>query len=377
MAHRSRRLHLDARDCRGPALDDDVDLRAVLVAEVVEGHARVVPAGLPEELLKYERFQELAKKGAVVGERGTVQAEKRRCDSGVAKVELRSLDQPTDPVAVPGWKAFQQEDPLKQRRVVSNRGSADFEGRGQVTHIEDSGRLAGGRSEESRKDVELSNPREVKDIALDKGIDEVVVPVGASTSRWAGERGRIPTGGDATRQCGPQPLGALDREVAGEEGVEKVGPAAQQFALCQGVKPERLQSACQRLREPRHQKRVGGACQQEPSRGPLPVDLHLEGGEQRRCLLDLVQDDSPWEAGRETVWILLGGTADHVVVEGDIAVSPGRTHDPGERGLAALARSVYQDGRRVGERFHQVGLDEAGIDGGIDHRPNVTLMSAK
>ncbi len=34
-------------------------------------------------------------------------------------------------------------------------------------------------------------------------------------------------------------------------------------------------------------------------------------------------------------------------------------------------------GGRVGERFDQVWLDKAGMDGGVDHRPNVTSGSAK
>ena len=183
---RPRRLDLDARDTRGATLDDDVDFHAVLVAKVVEGHPSIVPAGLPPEFLEHERFQKLAEQGTVVGQCGTVHAEERGCDSGIAEVQLRPLDQSAQAVAVPGREAFQQKDPLEQRRVGPNCGPAHLEGRGQVAHVEQPRGLAGGGGEQPRQYFQLPNSGQITDIVLDKSVNVAVIPVGAPASRGGG-----------------------------------------------------------------------------------------------------------------------------------------------------------------------------------------------
>lgn len=123
----------------------------------------------------------------------------------------------------------------------------------------------------------------------------------------------------------------------------------------------------QGIRQPGQQQHIGRAGQQEPSRAALAVDDVLERGEQRGHPLDLVQD-YPRKAVHEAVRVGLGGGAHRVLVEAQVVAAQRPAHHLRQRGLAALARPVYQHHRRVAQRLAQQRRGLAGVEDGGGYR---------
>ena len=81
------------------------------------------------------------------------------------------------------------------------------------------------------------------------------------------------------------------------------------------MEPEDLHASGERLREPRHQQRVGRPGEDEAPRGPLSVDLCLERGEDFGDALNFVKDRPGRQARNEADRIGLRGRQNGIVVE--------------------------------------------------------------
>ena len=165
------------------------------------------------------------------------------------------------------------------------------------------------------------------------------------------------------------------------------------------MEPHDLHAPGQRFGEVGEQQDVRGPGKQEAAGCPPPVHGHLDGLEQLRRALDLVEDDALGQAGNETRGISARAVARHRIVEADVGVVPvpvchadsdgstGYRREPaacgdhyrgasvlGQRGLAALAWAVDQDNRRVVQRLDQPGLDVAWVECRLRHRLIVRFM---
>ena len=109
------------------------------------------------------------------------------------------------------------------------------------------------------------------------------------------------------------------------------------------IRPARLSATRGRV------KHIGRAGEQKPARTIVLIDGLLDGQEQVRCALDLVDDrfvQTPDESGR----IGLGSREDRLIVERDVGpVAVPHLFD--ERGLAGPARSHDQDHRGIRKGF--------------------------
>lgn len=94
--HRRRGLYLDPGNLARAALQHNIDLVAVLVAEVVESDIVVAPTGMPAQLPEDKRLERLAQHGPVLEQRFGIAPEQRAGDARVPDVELWSLDQAAD-----------------------------------------------------------------------------------------------------------------------------------------------------------------------------------------------------------------------------------------------------------------------------------------
>ncbi len=153
-ADRRRRLDFDAGDGTGCLLEHDICFNAVPVSKMEEFCHDVVPTCLPSQFLKYKSFQKMPQEGSICRERLGVGAEQCCGDAGVGEMQFWTLDQPPHAIAVPGSESFEQEKPLKKCNEVSDRRSAEFEGRGQAAEIEELGGLYGGGTQQSWQDIE-------------------------------------------------------------------------------------------------------------------------------------------------------------------------------------------------------------------------------
>src|SRR5690606_14041291 len=126
-----RGLDLDAGQ-GAAALDHEVDLESVLVAEVVEAQVVVAPARLPTDLLDDEGLEHLPEQLAIVVQRWSIDPEQRTRDAGVAQVQLGRLDQPAQTVAVPRRELLEQGSARQQRHVVLDRRTTQVERRREL-----------------------------------------------------------------------------------------------------------------------------------------------------------------------------------------------------------------------------------------------------
>lgn len=133
-----------------------------------------------------------------------------------------------------------------------------------------------------------------------------------------------------------------------------------ELALGERVQPQNAHAAGERVGEARHEQDVGGARQDEPSGGPPLVDGRLERCEDLGDALDFIEDRSPRQPFHETDGVVSGGVPDGLVVERHVAVATWLADGSGQRGLAALARPVNQDGWRVGQRLAHARGEVAG-----------------
>jgi hypothetical protein len=102
------------------------------------------------------------------------------------------------------------------------------------------------------------------------------------------------------------------------------------------------------LRDARDQEHVSRAGQQEAARPASAIDGDLDGQQQARRPLDLVNDGQLVEGREESRGIPLGRRQGGSLVQGDVAV---RWHQRlGERGLPRLARADQKHDRGVPER---------------------------
>ena len=83
-----------------------------------------------------------------------------------------------------------------------------------------------------------------------------------------------------------------------------------------------LQPAGKGLGEGRQEQNVGGAGKDESAGYPVPVDFELQGREEFRGELDLVQDDAFREVGDEPGGIRPSAIPHDGIVEADVSVVP-------------------------------------------------------
>lgn len=99
----------------------------------------------------------------------------------------------------------------------------------------------------------------------------------------------------------------------------------------------------------------------------------LQSGEDGGDALHLVEDCTLRKPSNKTSRISVSSSPGDIVIEVDVVVSNGVADHPGEGGLATLARAVYENGGRVGQRFHQRTFGVAWIERCGLHRPIVNL----
>lgn len=78
----------------------------------------ILLTGLPAQFLIHKRFQELSQQGSVCSECLGVSAEQGCGENGVGEMQLRTLDEPLRPIAMPSREPFQQEESLEKRNVI-------------------------------------------------------------------------------------------------------------------------------------------------------------------------------------------------------------------------------------------------------------------
>ena len=152
------------------------------------------------------------------------------------------------------------------------------------------------------------------------------------------------------------------------------------------MQPNDLEASGQRFRQVRDEEYIGGTGEYEAAGHSPAVHVHLDGFEQRRDMLYLVQDDALRQIRNE-----IDGTGSRTlscngVVETEVGVvavparpSPARAlAAPGDVArrmgvlgkscLAALTRTVDQHDRRILQRLRQPVLDVARVEDGPRHR---------
>ena len=146
--------------------------------------------------------------------------------------------------------------------------------------------------------------------------------------------------------------------------------------LRQRMQPDDLQATRQGLGQLREKQHVGGSGENEAARHAAAIHLHLDGFEQIRDALYLVQDHALGQVCNEAQRVGTRALSHAGIVEADVGVvsmlrGSSRTEsiaeqcekvttqrqvargtgELGERRLAALARAVNQHDRRVFQRL--------------------------
>ncbi len=132
-------------------------------------------------------------------------------------------------------------------------------------------------------------------------------------------------------------------------------PRAPLFPLgvSERVQAKEAHAASERVRELRQQENVGRTGQDETTRSSILIDGDLERTEEMRNMLDLIENRLRRQPGYKTNRVVLRNPPDVVVVERNVAVAPRLPHHPGQRGLAALPRTMDEHRRRVRDRLTQ------------------------
>ena len=295
-------------------------------------------------------------------------------------MELRTLDEPAQTIAVPGEKPFEQEQALEQRRIVADRRPAELKRRGQVRQVEQARGLAGNGREQPRQNIERPDVRHVSHVPGNQRFDVAPMPVRPAPVSGTKDRRRETAGCDALRKLGTEPLRATDVESATEQKIHKLpaGRSAHRLVRCarslplrQWMKPNDLQTPRKRLGQLRQEQHVRRTREQETTGDPPPVHVQFDRLEQLRRTLDLVQDNPVRQLADETRRIVPGTVAGHGVVQTDVGVTEpvgtGRQH-AGQRRLAALSRTMDEDDRRVFQGLDESALDQTWEQARLRHR---------
>ena len=157
------------------------------------------------------------------------------------------------------------------------------------------------------------------------------------------------------------------------------------------MQPNDLEASGQRFRQVRDEEYIGGTGEYEAAGHSPAVHVHLDGFEQRRDMLYLVQDDALRQIGNETDGIGSRTLSCDGVVETEVGVVAVLARHPpaqalatpievvrrtgvlGKSCLAALTGTVDQDDRRIFQRLRQPVLDVARVEHVILHRLIVTF----
>jgi hypothetical protein len=126
---------------------------------------------------------------------------------------------------VPGRQTLQQEHAFEQRHVVPYRRAAELERRGQIAYVEQPGSLGRCERQQPRQRLQRADAGQISHVALDQGIQIVVIPLRAPPARWTRQRRRIAARDNPFRQQLSQPRTPFERESAAAQGVEEVGHA--------------------------------------------------------------------------------------------------------------------------------------------------------
>ena len=186
-----------------------------------------------------------------------------------------------------GGRRSSRNTRFEQRHVVPYRRAAELERRGQIADVEQPGSLARCERQQPRQRLQRADAGQISHVALDQGIQIVVIPLRAPPARWTRQRRRIAARDNPFRQQLSQPRTPFERESAAAQGVEEVGHAPFTLALRQRMQSQGLQASRQRVGERRHEQDLTRAGQQEASRRPMPIDCHLHGCEGSLVLVAL------------------------------------------------------------------------------------------
>ena len=182
----------------------------------------------------------------------------------------------------------------------------------------------------------------------------------------ARQRLGVAAGDQSVRQRRPfgrclRPDARLDRAV--QQVAEEATRRARFFGFRQWVQLRHFHPAGQGFSYGGHQQQIGRAGQHETTRTAVLIHGALDGGEQCRRPLHLVQSHIIRQAGDETGRIGQGGLTVVLLVQADVCTVWRKLLD--ERCFPALPRSEHADDRRVGQSLPDYGFQRAGKQGTV------------
>jgi len=126
-----------------------------------------------------------------------------------------------------------------------------------------------------------------------------------------------------------------------------------------------LHPAGQRLGQPRQEEHMCGPGEEEAPRSLIAIDLELDGREQLRRLLHLIDHGEALRGAHERRWIAARRGERRRVVEREVPPTALGGHALGQRALADLPGTVQQHDPRVVQRVAQGRFDIPPVHGGI------------
>ena len=183
---------------------------------------------------------------------------------------------------------------------------------------------------------------ELADIALDDRVQIIANP-GPSASLGVAphDLGESPSH-DEVRQSWAQAFALGDLELAGEDPFQEPRLMTPDFHFAQGMEPDNLHAAGKRVGDPGDEERVRRTRKQKPPGPTITIDRLLDGKEEFRDPLDLVDGDGTFEIEHEPTGVRLDRGKRRGVVQGEVLTIVVLTEAPGKCRLAALPRPVQQ-----------------------------------
>ncbi len=361
------RLDLQSHDPAVGGLEQPIDLGAVVLAVVVErrGHRR------PSELLaQLEPDEGLDERSADLGHlrpTGVRDVEEGRGEAGVAHEQLRAPSDPLAGVRAPRGHVLEEEQGVERMEVPSQRARGEARRPRELGEVRRSSAAGSHQPSEPREVGQLGEVGDVVDVPLQGGRQVGVEPGAAPVGRRARHGGREA----ALQHALGEVLDGTVRRWCGvaERPRGEVLPNTLEFALGERTERSDLDAPGESIAVPRKREDVGRAGHQEAPRAPVAVHGGLDGQEQVRRALDLVDRHRAGRPGDQRGRVRLGPFEDVEVVQGPGSPAGALGGDAGdERALARLARADDRDDGRVVEGLLHTAGEPAGSErGGFGH----------